>query len=83
MNTVIKENEYNVLLRRNGYTYFRGCQCFKDCGCKEGFKSEEYEHYAVIRKNKKETIHKTLEEALERWDIVKGLPPLEQQLTNK
>ena len=70
---IIKENELNVMYHHTGITKFTGCQCINDCFCREDFKSSEYDYYTVKRKNKKTTIHKTLEDATLRWDFVCAL----------
>lgn len=70
---IIKENELNVMHHNTGTTSFRGCQCFRDCSCKEDFKPVKYDYYTVKRKNKKTTIHHTLEEANIRWDFINAL----------
>lgn len=69
----IKENKFNLMRHHTGTTKFTGCQCFKDCSCNDDFKPSNYDYYSVLRKNKKTTIHKTLQEAEERWIYVNNL----------
>ena len=70
---IIKENELNAMYHHTGMTRFRGCQCFRDCSCREDFKSEHYDYYTVVRKNKKTTNHHSEEDANIRWDFVSAL----------
>lgn len=73
MRKILKEDEFNVMFHHTGVTRFTGCQCYKDCSCHEDFKPRTYDYYSVNRKNKKTTIHQTLEEANIRWDFVSSL----------
>jgi hypothetical protein len=72
--TKIKENNKATMYHYKGKTGFRGCQCFKDCYCKEDFKAEYFEYYSVVRfKNSKKSRHETIKEANERWEFVNSL----------
>ncbi len=73
MKTIIKENERNIMYHCTGITKFTGCQCFKDCTCREDFVPREYDNSIVKRKNKKTTYHNDLEDAEKRWDFINSL----------
>lgn len=80
---IIKQDDSNIMYHHTGTTKFSGCQCIKDCTCNEDFKEEEYDYYTVTRIGKKTTIHKTLEEANERWNFVCSLSMNKMQLFNR
>ena len=72
--TKIKESDKSTMYHYKYNTSFSGCQCLKDCYCKEDFKTETIEYYKIIRtKNEKGSVHKSIEEANERWEFVNSL----------
>ncbi len=70
---IIKENVFNIKIHCVEITEYNGCQCIKDCLCRENFKPEKIEYYIVKRKQKKTTTHKTLDEANSRWEYINSL----------
>ena len=77
MKTIIKQTESERMIHHTGITRFTGCQCFKDCACKEDFKSVPFDYYTVIRRigtnKQKTTIHQTLRETEKRWEFIINL----------
>ena len=69
---IIKETDRVILYHHTGITYFKGCQCFKDCTCNDDFIPSKYDIYSVFKKfNKPRTTHhNTLEEAHKRIDFL-------------
>lgn len=74
MRILIKKEDDKKMYHHTGTSRFTGCQCFKDCTCAEDFIPETYSYYTVYRRigtnKQKKTIHKTLEEANERWEFI-------------
>lgn len=72
---VIFDNGANAMFHYEGITKFTGCQCFKDCDCRERFIPQKFSYYTVLRRNNrnKTTRHYTLESAIERWKFVNTL----------
>mgnify|MGYP000856565938 FL=1 len=70
---VIKESEKAIIVHLTGHHKFKGCQCFKDCSCKEDFKPSEIDCYSVTRKGKNRLFYETLDKAYERFDFVNSL----------
>ena len=70
---VIKESEKAIIIHLTGYHKFKGCQCFKDCSCKEDFKPSEIDCYSVTRKGKNKLFFGNLNEAIKRFDFVNSL----------
>jgi len=74
--TMLEEMPEYQLWHEVGITHFNGCQCFKDCNCKEDFVSESYEVWRIRKRvNKvKTSSHSSLKEAQERIAFIMALP---------
>lgn len=77
MKVLIKEKEDKKMFHHTGTTNFSGCQCYKDCSCKNDFKPSEYNYYTVVRrigtKKQKTTTHANINQANERWEYICSL----------
>lgn len=47
---IANKKEYS-LVHYKGTSSFRGCQCYKDCTCREDYKPEEVNHYRLTIHN--------------------------------
>lgn len=65
---ILEETPSYILKQWNFVTYYDGCQCYGDCGCKESFKPSEGEWFLVKKKTGKikTSTHSTLKEARDR-----------------
>lgn len=63
IHTIIKTSEKGKIIHHKGTTTYQGCQCFKDCDCRESFIGEMLEYYTVKRKDKPTKTCATLQEA--------------------
>lgn len=74
---ILRQEQDRRIVQFYGITKYTGCQCFKDCTCREDFKEEPYNYYVVTRrigtKKQKTTHHNTMEEVEERWEYIKTL----------
>lgn len=68
-------NEY-IVYHHTGTTSFTGCQCIKDCTCKNVFTSSPYNYYSVKKKfgKHKTTFHNTLEDVRIRIEVLMSVP---------
>lgn len=72
--TILEETDKYILSHHKHTTSYSGCQCFKDCYCRESFKPEHIEFYKVIRKKKyKSNQYSTLQKAQERIDYLNNI----------
>ncbi len=85
MKTILEETKDYILYHHVGKSKFQGCQCFKDCSCREDFIPQDYNYYSVKKLFNKIKTHtcKTLEEARERIDFLNTLPRNYYQDSNK
>ena len=74
--TLSSDSDY-TLREHKGLAKFSGCQCFKDCSCKEEYVPVAYWYFTVkntkSKKRQKTTKHSTLEEAQERIALIKSI----------
>lgn len=77
MRTIVKQTDNEKMVHHTGVKRFTGCQCFKDCTCNEDFKPARFDYYTVVRrigtKKQKTTVHKTIDEANQRWEFICAL----------
>tara|TARA_R110001599_G_scaffold109319_1_gene272817 strand:- start:45 stop:269 length:225 start_codon:yes stop_codon:yes gene_type:complete len=70
---VIKESEKAIIIHLTGHHKFKGCQCFKDCSCKDDFVPEEIDCYSVTRKGKNRLFFGSIDEAMKRFNFINSL----------
>lgn len=73
---IVEETQDYKLEHHVGVTRYTGCQCMKDCFCKEDFKPERYDYYIVKKKFNKphSTLCSTLEKAQKHIELLVSLP---------
>ncbi len=76
---LIKQIGTNKMYHHIGTTRYVGCQCFKDCTCREDFTPRPYDYYTIRRiakSGKMKTIHETTLEKITRvWDsLIQSIP---------
>ena len=76
MMTIIEETSEYIVYNHTGVTRYTGCQCIRDCTCKEDFVSYGYNFYSVKKKFGKHntTHHNTLDEVKARIEVLMAIP---------
>lgn len=70
--TIIRSNKFYEISKEERTATFIGCQCFKDCTCRDEFKPYDF-HYYLVKNfvgNKKDKSYQTLNEANERCNFI-------------
>ena len=72
----VKENARIRLRHIKGTSKFGGCQCFKDCGCKDDFIPVDFEYWIVTKKfnQPKTSLHNDIESAYDKIRYLKAIP---------
>lgn len=76
MKTIIQQTKDFTVFHHTGMSSFGGCQCYKDCTCKEDFTSAPYDYYTVKKgfNKPKTTRHETYEGVEKRIAILLAVP---------